>query len=67
MKLVNDRVYYGSLFFGSNSVEMQLMFDTGSEIIGVQTVNCANEFEKFCSKKQYDYNTSNRYAEVSLA
>jgi hypothetical protein len=46
--LINDRVYYGSLFFGSSSQEMQLMFDTGSEVIAVQTIDCEKEYEKFC-------------------
>ena len=48
LKLINDRVYYGSLFFGSSSQEMQLMIDTGSEVIAVQTIDCEQEYEKFC-------------------
>jgi len=43
------------------------MFDTGSEIIAVQTIDCEKEFTNFCNEKQYDYSTSNRFAKLSLA
>jgi hypothetical protein len=66
-KIINDRVYYGSLYFGSEGTELPLMFDTGSEIIAVQTIDCEKEFTNFCNEKQYDYSTSNRFAKLSLS
>lgn len=66
-KILNDRVYYGSLYFGSSGVELPLMFDTGSEIVAIQTIDCKNEFTNFCNEKQYDYTSSNRFAKLSLA
>lgn len=67
IKILNDRVYYGSLFFGSSGEEIPLMFDTGSEILAVQTIDCKDEFTNFCNELQYDYSTSNRFSKLSLA
>lgn len=46
---------------------MPLLLDTGSEIIAVQTIDCANSYEKFCNENQYDYSSSNRFASLTLA
>jgi hypothetical protein len=66
-KILNDRVYYGNLYFGSSGVELPLMFDTGSEILAVQTIDCKEEFTNFCHENQYDYTTSNRFSKLTLA
>jgi hypothetical protein len=43
------------------------MFDTGSEMLALQTSDCANEFEKFCHYNWYDVSTSYRYSKPSVA
>ena len=62
VELANDTIYHGSLFFGSSGEEISVIFDTASDLLVVQGKDCEN-----CNENVYDYETSSRYAQMSIA
>lgn len=41
--------YYSQLYFGSDNVQMNIIFDTGSDVLTAATSNCEN-----CSNRLYN-------------
>lgn len=58
-----DVQYYGSLFLGSNLQELTVIFDTGSNILWVESKDCVS-CRNFTVK--YDYNQSSTMTDLNM-
>ena len=50
---VENQLYYGPLFIGSENIEMQVIFDTGSDWLMIESTDC-----KTCEGAKYDWDKS---------